>query len=101
MICVGGGQLPVRVVAGAGARPDAVGQESGQVVRGDGLGVAGDEVGVVGRGECVDGLGGGDSLPAEDFGFAALCGVEDEDAVCGFPLTAAYTSPSSLARKTA
>ena len=64
-----------------GSRPDAVGQESGQVVRGDGLGAEGDEVGVVGGRECVDGLGGGDSLPAERLGFAALCGVEDEDAV--------------------
>ena len=38
-------------------------------------------MGVVGRGERVDGLGGGEGLLAEGFGFAALCGVEDEDAV--------------------
>ena len=41
----------------------------------------GDEVGVVGGGEGVDGFGSGEGLLAECFGFAALCGVEDEDAV--------------------
>ena len=34
-----------------------------------------------GGGEGVDGLGGGEGLLAECFGFAALCGVEDEDSV--------------------
>lgn len=38
-------------------------------------------MGVVGRGEGVDGLGGGESLAAERFGLASPCGVEDEDAV--------------------
>ena len=38
-------------------------------------------MGVVGGGEGVDGLGGGGGLLAEGCGFAALCGVEDEDAV--------------------
>ena len=60
---------------------ESVCQEGGRVVRGDGLGAEGDEVGVVGGGECVDGLGGGEGLLAEGFSFAALCGVEDEDAV--------------------
>ena len=64
-----------------GARRGSGGQEGGWVVRGDGLGAEGDEVGVVGGGESVDGLGGGEGLLAECFGFAALCGVEDEDAV--------------------
>ena len=32
-------------------------------------------------GEGVDGPCGGEGLLAEGFGFAALCGVEDEDAV--------------------
>ena len=70
---------------GGGARTGAgrgsAGQEGGRVVRGDGLGAEGDEVGVVGGGEGVDGFGGGEGLLAECFGFAALCGVEDEDAV--------------------
>ena len=35
----------------------------------------------MGGGEGVDGFGGGEGLPAEGFGFAALCGVEDENAV--------------------
>ena len=39
-------------------------------------------MGIVGGRESVDGLGGGEGLPAERFGLAALCGVEDEDAVC-------------------
>lgn len=64
-----------------GARHDSVGQERGWVVRGDGLSAEGDEVVVVGGGEGVDGLGGGEGLPAEGIGFAALCGVEEEDAV--------------------
>lgn len=64
-----------------GKRPGSSGQEGGRVARGDGLGAESDEVGVVGGGEGVDGLGGGKGLPAERFGFAALCGVEDEDAV--------------------
>ena len=64
-----------------GARRGSGGQEGGWVVRGDGLGAEGDEVGVVGGGEGVDGLGGGEGLLAECFGFAALRGVEDEDAV--------------------
>ena len=34
-----------------------------------------------GGGEGVDGFGGGEGLLAECFGFAALCGVEDKDAV--------------------
>ena len=38
-------------------------------------------MGVVGGVEGVDGLGGGEGLLAECFGFAALRGVEDEDAV--------------------
>ena len=38
-------------------------------------------MGVVGGGEGVDGFGGGEGLLAEGLGFAALCGVEDEDAV--------------------
>ena len=38
-------------------------------------------VGVMGRGEGVDGLGGGEGLVAEGVGFAALCEVEEEDAV--------------------
>ena len=67
--------------ARTGAGPGSAGQEGGRVVRGDGLGAEGDEVGVVGGGEGVDGLGGGEGLLAECFGFAALCGVEDEDAV--------------------
>ena len=37
----------------------------------------------MGGGEGVDGLGGGEGLLAEGFGFAAVCGVEDEDAVGG------------------
>ena len=64
-----------------GARRGSGGQEGGWVVRGDGLGAEGDEVGVVGGGEGVDWLGGGEGLLAECLGFAALCGVEDEDAV--------------------
>ena len=51
---------------------------------GEELGTEGDEVGVVGGGEGgegVDGFGGGEGLLTESFGFAALCGVEDEDAV--------------------
>ncbi len=44
-------------------------------------GGGGDGVGVMGRGEGVDGLGGGEGLLAEGFGFAAVCDVEDEDAV--------------------
>ena len=67
--------------ARTGAGPGSAGQEGGRGVRGDGLGAEGDEVGVVGGGEGVDGLGGGEGLLAERFGFAALCGVEDEDAV--------------------
>ena len=73
-----------RILLGAGwlgARRGSGGQEGGRVVWGDGLGAEGDEVGVVGGGEGVDGLGGGEGLLAEGFGFAALCGVEDEDAV--------------------
>jgi len=66
---------------GVGRRPGSGGHEGGGVVREDGLGAESDEVGVGGGGECVDGLGGGNGLPAERFGFAALCGVEDEDAV--------------------
>ena len=38
-------------------------------------------MGVVGGGEGVDGFGGGEGLLAQGCGFAALCGVEDEDAV--------------------
>ena len=64
-----------------GARRGSGGQDGGRVVWGDGLGAEGDEVGVVGGGEGVDGLGGGEGLLLECFGFAALCGVEDEDAV--------------------
>ena len=64
-----------------GARRGSGWQEGGWVVWRDGLGTEGDEVGVVGGGEGVDGLGGGEGLLAECFGFAALCGVEDEDAV--------------------
>ena len=67
-----------------GARRGSGGQEGGWVVRGgEELGTEGDEVGVVGGrgGEGVDGLGGGEGLLAECFGFAALCGVEDENAV--------------------
>ncbi len=60
---------------------DGEAQEGGRVVWGNGLGAEGDEVGVVGGGEGVDGFGGGEGLLAEGFGFAALCGVEDEDAV--------------------
>ena len=71
---LGGGARP-------GAGPGSACQEGGRVVRGDGLGAEGDEVGVVGGGEGVDGLGGGEGLLAECCGFAALCGVEDEDAV--------------------
>ena len=67
--------------ARTGAGPGSAGQEGGRVVLGDGLGAEGDEVGVVGGGEGVDGLGGGEGLLAEGFSFAALCGVEDEDAV--------------------
>ena len=73
-----------RILLGAGwlgARRGSGGQEGGRVVRGDGLGAEGDEMGVVGGGEGVDGLGGGEGLLLECFGFAALCGVEDEDAV--------------------
>ena len=73
-----------RILLGAGwlgARRGSGGQEGGRVVWGDGLGAEGDEVGVVGGGEGVDGLGGDEGLLAECFGFAALCGVEDEDAV--------------------
>ena len=55
-------------------------QEGGRVVWGEGLGAEGDEMGVVG-GEGVDGFGGGEGLLAEGCGFAARCGVEDEDAV--------------------
>ena len=62
-------------------RGDSVGEEGRRVVRGDGLSAEGDEVGVVGGGEGVDRLGGGEGLPAERFSFAALRGVEDEDAV--------------------
>ena len=71
----GGGWGVVGSAAGSG------GQEGGWVVRGDGLGAEGDEVSVVGGGEGVDGFGGGEGLLAESFGFAALYGVEDEDAV--------------------
>ena len=56
------------------ARRSLGGQEGGLVVWGD-------EVGFVGGGEGVDGLGGGEGLLAEGFGFAALRGVENEDAV--------------------
>ena len=35
----------------------------------------------MGGGEGVDGFGGGEGLLAECFGFAALVGVEDENAV--------------------
>ena len=63
-----------------GEQRGLVRQVGGWVVRGDGLGTEGDEVGVVGGGDCVDGLG-GEGLLAECFGFAALRGVEDEDAV--------------------
>ena len=38
-------------------------------------------MGVVGGGEGVDGFGGGEGLLAQGCGFAALCGVEDEDTV--------------------
>ena len=38
-------------------------------------------MGVVGGGEGVDGLGGGEGLLAEGFGLVALYGVEDEGAV--------------------
>ncbi len=38
-------------------------------------------MGIVGGRESVDGLGGGEGLAAEHFGLAALCGVENEDAV--------------------
>lgn len=62
-------------------RRDSGGHEDGRVVRWDGLGAQGDEMGVVGGGEGVDGLGGGEGLPAERFGFAALGGVEDESTV--------------------
>ena len=64
-----------------GARRGSGWQEGGWVVRRDGLGAEGDEVGVMGGGEGVDGFGGGEGLLAEGFSFAALCGVEDEDAV--------------------
>ena len=67
--------------ARTGAGPGSAGQEGGRGVRGDGLGTEGDEVGVVGGGEGVDGFGGGEGLLAEGFSFAALCGVEDENAV--------------------
>ena len=66
---------------GMAKRPGSEGKEGGRVVRGDGLSAEGDEVGVVGGGECVDGLAGGEGLPAEGFGFAALRGVEYEDTV--------------------
>ncbi len=42
-------------------------QKGGWVVWGDGLGAEGDEVGVVGGGESVDGLGGGEGLLAGGF----------------------------------
>ena len=64
-----------------GGLPESVCQEGGRVVWGDGLGAESVEVGVVGGGEGGDGFGGGEGLLAEGFGFAALCGVEDEDAV--------------------
>ena len=69
------------LVGWMGGLSESVCQEGGRVVRGEGLGAEGDEVGVMGRGEGVDGFGGGEGLLAECFGFAALCGVEDEDAV--------------------
>lgn len=62
-------------------RPGSGGHEGGGVVREDGLDAESDEAGVVGGGEGVDGLGGGNGMPAERFRFASLCGVEDEDAV--------------------
>ena len=64
-----------------GARRGSGWQEGGWVVRRDGLRAEGDEVGVVGGGEGVDGFGGDEGLLAEGCGFAARCGVEDEDAV--------------------
>ena len=58
---------------------DLVGEEGDRVGWRDGLRAEGDKVGVVGGGEGVDGFGGGEGLLAQGYGFAALCGVEDED----------------------
>ena len=81
VLCVAGCSRSWAVARGREPGPAQAGKRADGSSGGNGLGAEGDEVGVVGGGEGVDGLGGGEGLLAECFGFAALCGVEDEDVV--------------------